>query len=136
MPESFDLGRNEMLKSKKLIDNLFASGRKFSQFPCRIVFQLQSQDLETPVVRIGVSASKKHFKRAVDRNRIKRLLREAYRLQKNDLIGVLQAKNLCASVFFLYNERELPGFDVVYAAVGKALARINKSSEQFSETAI
>mgnify|MGYP001813632396 CR=1 FL=1 len=71
----------EKLKSKKLIEKMFVEGRSVSAFPLRLVY------LETPfndgvTIKTGVSVSKRHFKRAVDRNRIKRLMREAYRLNK------------------------------------------------------
>ena len=71
----------EKLKSKKLIEKMFVEGRSVSAFPLRLVY------LETPfndgvTIKTGVSVSKRHFKSAVDRNSIKRLMREAYRLNK------------------------------------------------------
>ena len=73
--------KKEKLKSKKLIEKMFVEGRSVSAFPLRLVY------LETPfndgvTIKTGVSVSKRHFKSAVDRNSIKRLMREAYRLNK------------------------------------------------------
>lgn len=71
---------SEKLKSKKLIEQIFAEGHSVSAFPLRLVF-LQTNFDDTNI-KTGVSVSKRNFKNAVDRNKIKRLLREAYRLHK------------------------------------------------------
>ena len=72
----------EKLKSKKLIEQLFSEGKSVSAFPLRLMFIETSFD-EDVRLKVGVSVSKKKFKKAVDRNKIKRLLREVYRLNKN-----------------------------------------------------
>ena len=72
----------EKLKSKKLIEQLFAEGKSISAHPLRLVF-IESSFEDAIKLKVGVSVSKRNFKKAVDRNRIKRLLREAYRLNKN-----------------------------------------------------
>lgn len=75
--------KHEKLKSKKLIDKLFTEGQSVSAYPFRLVYiQTTPDDADTPV-KTGVSVSKKRFKKAVDRIRIKRLMREAYRLNKS-----------------------------------------------------
>ena len=77
----FAFNKKEKLKSKKLIDTLFSKGQSVSAFPLRLVYI--SIPIDGGVLyKTGVSVSKKHFKRAVDRNRIKRLMREAFRLNK------------------------------------------------------
>ncbi len=73
--------KKEKLKSKKLIEQLFAEGQSVSAFPLRLVY-LQTTFDDNVIAKTGVSVSKRNFKTAVDRNRIKRLLREAYRLNK------------------------------------------------------
>ena len=79
----FTYNKKEKLKSKKLIDLLFAEGKSVSAFPLRLVYIATTFE-EDVVAKTGVSVSKRNFKTAVDRNRIKRLLREAYRLNKAD----------------------------------------------------
>jgi ribonuclease P protein component len=69
------------LKSKKLIEQLFVEGQSVSAYPLRLVY-IQSSFNDDTAVKTGVSVSKRNFKKAVDRNRIKRLLRESYRLHK------------------------------------------------------
>ena len=84
----FTFNKKEKLKSKKLIDQLFTEGKSVSAFPLRLVYMPTTFEDEVPV-KTGVSVSKRNFKKAVDRNRIKRLMRESYRLNKatyfNDL---------------------------------------------------
>ena len=78
----FSLGKEERLKSKKLISKLFTDGNSIKVFPLRMVY-LQTEHTSNFPAQIGVSVPKRKFKKAVDRNKIKRLLRESYRTQKN-----------------------------------------------------
>ncbi|MBU2949672.1 ribonuclease P protein component [Tamlana agarivorans] len=78
---SFTFNKKEKLKSKKLIEQLFAEGKSVSAYPLRLVFLPTTFETNIPA-QTGVSVSKRHFKLAVDRNRIKRLMREVYRLNK------------------------------------------------------
>ncbi|MEZ4852923.1 ribonuclease P protein component [Flavobacterium sp.] len=79
----FNYPKNEKLKSHNTISLLFSEGKSVSKYPLRLVY------VENPTaeekLQIGVSVSKKYFKKAVDRNRYKRLLRECYRLNKHSL---------------------------------------------------
>lgn len=77
----FTYNKKEKLKSKKLIDLLFTKGQSVSAFPLRLVY-MPSVFEDKVIAKTGVSVSKRNFKTAVDRNRIKRLLRESYRLNK------------------------------------------------------
>lgn len=78
--------KTEKLKSKKLIDQLFVEGKSISVFPLKLVY-IETEFKNSIPVKTGVSVSKRYFKNAVDRNRIKRLLREAYRLNKPELFN-------------------------------------------------
>ncbi len=76
----FTYPKNEKLKSSKTIDLMFSEGKSVSKYPLRLVYVPLSDSDEK--LKFGVSVSKKHFKRAVDRNYFKRILRECYRLNK------------------------------------------------------
>ncbi len=77
----FTLGKEERLKSRKLIGKLYEEGKSIKVFPLRMVY-IQSEHTSNYPAQVGVSVPKRNFKKAVDRNRIKRLLREAYRKEK------------------------------------------------------
>ena len=71
----FTLGKEERLKSRKLIGRLYTEGETIKKFPLRMVY-LQTEHTSNYPAQVGVSVPKRLFKKAVDRNRIKRLLRE------------------------------------------------------------
>jgi len=81
--------KSEKLKSKTTIDLMFREGKSVSKYPLRLVYTkaVLEQDQK---LKIGVSVSKKYFKKAVDRNYFKRVLRETYRLNKNLLLDSLE----------------------------------------------
>ncbi len=82
---AFTHPKSEKLKSKKTIDALFSSGKSVSKYPLRLVYVAQAFD-DDATIKLGVSVSKKYFKKAHDRNYYKRLLRESYRLNKHLLL--------------------------------------------------
>ena len=118
--------KKEKLKSRKQIERVFREGRSFSLFPFKVCFLLQSLDeagAKSPL-QAGFGAGSRHFKKAVDRNRIKRLSREAYRLQKKPLLQSLEEKRLSLAVFFIYTGRELPDYVTVTDKIGVALQKL------------
>lgn len=107
MPSKFSYGKQEKLKSRKLIDQLFAGGKTFSVFPVKVFYLPVEEPLDNPV-KAGVGVSTRHFKKAVDRNRIKRLLRESYRLEKQVLYDAVNTRQKRLAVFFLYIDKVKP----------------------------
>ncbi len=105
----FTYSKKEKLKSKKLIDKLFTEGQSVSAFPLRLVYIQTSFD-ENIVGKTGVSVSKRNFKTAVDRNRIKRLLREAYRLNKAEYFNNITTQY---AFMILYIGKDKPTFTEV-----------------------
>ena len=77
----FTFKKKDKHKSRKLIEKLFDEGKSVTVFPLRMLY-LKTTHEDGSVIKTGVSVSKRNFKKAVDRNRVKRLLREAYRLNK------------------------------------------------------
>lgn len=118
--------QKEKLKSKKLIDQLFTEGQSVSAFPLRLVYLCTTFD-DDVVLKTGVSVSKRHFKTAVDRNYIKRLLREAYRLNKATYFNNLTTPH---AFMILYIGKEKPTFNQIDATTKrlfeKFLNKVNK----------
>ena len=137
MSKQFTLGKDERLKSRKQIEQLFDVGKSFVVTPFRIYFILNSElstSNERSPLQFGVGASSKNFKKAVERNRIKRLTREAWRLQKNELEERVKASVKQLSVFFIYTGKELPDFTMVKDKVSVALKKlVDKIDESISQ---
>lgn len=121
------LCKSERLNKKKIIDKMFSGGaRSFSVFPLRVVY-LPVEELDEPVA-ILVSVSKRRFKRAVKRNRVKRQIREAYRKNKHELLQVLQTKERQLAVAFIYLSDRLTDSAEIEARMKTALARIAENA--------
>lgn len=120
------LRKPERLNRKKIIEKMFAGGsRSFSVFPLRVVY-LSVEELEAPA-SILVSVSKRRFKRAVKRNRVKRQIREAYRMNKHELLRVLEEKQCRLAIAFIYLSDQLVESSIIENRMKTALARIAES---------
>lgn len=85
---NFSYPKSEKLKSRTAINLLFSEGKSVSKYPLRLVYRKADPEFDKNS-KIGVSVSKKYFKKAVDRNYFKRVLRETYRLNKHLLMDNL-----------------------------------------------
>lgn len=130
--------RNTFSKEEKLcktiaIDRLFTKGSSFISYPLRIVY-LVEENCDNQGATVLISVSKKKFKRAVKRNRVKRLIREAYRLHKSELLEILIRNNQHSDIAFLYLKDELPTFLEIEKSMIKALSVLaEKSKEKIKE---
>ena len=129
--QRYTLGKDDKLKSAKVIEQLFKEGKSFSLFPFRVLYMdiATSSQLQT-----AFSVSKKYFKKAVDRNRIKRLMREAWRLQKNNLKDKGRENNKNLSVFIIYTGNELPEYDLVFEKTAAVIKRLTKICNEATVT--
>jgi ribonuclease P protein component len=125
LAKQFTLGKNERLKSRKLIGQLFEQGKKIMVAPYKVLYLLNGPVDHSSLV-FGAGVSVKNFKKAVDRNRVKRLTREAYRLQKKELEEKIKASKSQLSMFFIYTGKQLPAYDEVYKKIGTALKKLEK----------
>lgn len=114
--------KNEKLKSKKALEGLFGRGKSFSIFPIKVFYTIE--DNPKNEVHAGVGVSSRIFKKANDRNRVKRLLREVYRTQKHPLYAAMNQKTGSLDIFFLYIGKELPEFTELKETMEKVLEKL------------
>lgn len=115
----------ERLDSKLIIDKLFAGGNSsMAAFPLRVVYMKLDRDASLPPVSVLISVPKKRFHHAVDRNRMKRLVREAYRTQKGILWKALEDKDYRIAMAFICITDKMPSFSQVNKSITKALVRV------------
>ena len=112
--------KKERISYQREIDFLFKQGEVFTSFPFRIIY-LEQKPYSGATASILISVPKRKFKRAVKRNRMKRLVREAYRLNKTSLIEHFQEKESGLLIAFIFIGNELYDWKEIEAAVQKTL---------------
>ncbi|MDZ4749129.1 MAG: ribonuclease P protein component [Saprospiraceae bacterium] len=119
----YTLSRPERLSSLKAIEKLFKEGQSLAKYPVRLVWLEVVEPEQSPSpVQVMFSVSKKKFSRAVDRNRIKRLMREGYRLNKPDLYISLQAGK-CYHLALIYSSMDILDHVVIQKSIIQAFER-------------
>jgi ribonuclease P protein component len=119
---SFSYPKIEKLKSQKQIEQLFSEGKSVSAYPLRMVY-LKTEFDEDTQIKTRVTVSKRNFKNAVDRNRIKRLLREAYRLNKASYFNNISS---CYTLMILYIGKDGTDFDSIDIKMKQLLETFSK----------
>ncbi len=118
--------KENKLKSRKIIQQVFAEGKSFAVFPIKAVWIPENQQHH---LQTGISVSSRFFKKAVDRNNIKRVIREAYRLQKNSLEELLIEKNKRVSLFLIYTGKVLPEYKDIFDSCTAIINRLIKLND-------
>lgn len=131
---NFTYPKKERLKSKTTIGLLFSEGKSVSKYPLRLVYR-QAEEGSDEKIKMGVSVSKKYFKRAVDRNYFKRVLRETYRLNKHLLLDKIQEPY---SVMFFYQTKDKLSYEEINTKTiqlfEKFLLQVNKTTDSEDKT--
>ena len=121
MPD-FSFKKSERLTGSKSISLLFRDGTSISSYPVRILFN--TKGIGPKPASLAISVPKRLFKRAVDRNLLKRRIREAYRLSKPQFYTRLQALQIKADVVIQYQQKEILDYQTIEAGVVKALEKV------------
>jgi ribonuclease P protein component len=127
MPAKFTLKKNERLKSRKQIEELFSQGKKINFSPLLLYYSFAPAG---PPLQMGAGVSSKFFKKSVDRNRIKRLIKEAYRLQKIPLQIKLKERNTRLNVFFIYTAKAIPAYETIFNSMNHVLNKLLALAEK------
>jgi len=131
MSESFDLSKKERLKGHRFFDDLFSKGKSDFLFPYKLVYIPILDDVKTSQrVLFGVSVPKRKFRKAVDRNRLKRLIREAYRLNKPQFKSEAKTSRHRFALLYIYVGEPNPSVkflsDKMRKLNGKWVSKIEK----------
>lgn len=127
MNKQHTLGKTERLKSRKKIEQLFMEGKSFVVPPFRIYHRTSGRESMKNAengLQFGTGVSNKSFKKAVDRNRIKRLTREAWRLQNSELKDKMKQTGKQLHVFFIYTGKEIPDYKLVSEKIKTAVQKL------------
>lgn len=127
----FTFHKTERLCSQKLIEDLYRTGKRFTAFPITVHWKIiKSAPTQSPA-QVLIVAPKRRLRHAVDRNRVKRIMRESYRLQKHRLYSTLEATNQKLIISLSYSHHEIYEFQSIYRKIEKA---IDKIISQIGET--
>lgn len=119
------LPKSQRLHRKRDIDSLFEEGRGFNAYPFRVIVRPhQAEGQEDAVPRILVSVSKKRFHHAVKRNRVKRLIRESWRRNKQDIMKTCGRRNITLDVAFVYTATCILTYDEIAAKMSGIARRL------------
>lgn len=121
--------KEERLCSKKSIDFLFKNGKTFFSYPFNVKWSYNEPSIPTPT-QVLIVVSKRNFKKATDRNRIKRLIKEAYRLNKPFLYQYLKEKNTNITFTLIYTEKEILNYQAIEDKIILTLQRLIKIQEK------
>lgn len=119
----FTFHKNERLCSKKVIEKLFAEGKSLFVFPLKAVYLETALKTEFPA-QVAFAVSKKSFKRAVMRNLLKRRMREAFRLNKNQFYDEISGKQI--ALFLIYTSKTEETYPAIESATKKVIKRVLK----------
>ena len=121
----FTYPKKEKLCSKILIDKLFHKNRRLKEFPLHLIWVETELFVDVPVQSM-VSVSKRRFKKAVSRNLLKRRMREAFRLHKNELYQSLQSENKQLAIAFIYQSNEILPYGDIEKSLIALLSRLQE----------
>jgi ribonuclease P protein component, eubacterial len=134
-PLACTLCKQERIKSKKTIETLFHHGQAFFSYPYKVYYIAEfSRSIDSvSLVQVAFSVPKKSFKQAYDRNRIKRLMRESYRLQKNLLKNVCEQHQIELKFIMVYIADDILKYETIFPKTKLVIEKLlNRITTQHS----
>ncbi len=128
MRSKLSLRKQESLTDVKLIDQVFKSSHSIKAFPLIFSYNfLENTNVKNiSPIQVLFSVPKRKFKKAVDRNRIKRLIRECFRLKKPIFLSALKDKYIYGA--FIYTNKEIPDFQLIDKSISKIISKLNENN--------
>ena len=121
----FQFPKKQKLCGEKVIERLFANGKSISEKPFRAIWNFEKNN-DQVFVKSLIVVSKKRLKLAVDRNVVKRRIKEAYRLQKKQLECFLESTNQQLNLAIIYQEEEILDYKTLEEKINLLLSRLIK----------
>jgi len=117
--------KEERLYGKRLFDNLLRDNKNFVRYPIRVLYRIRENKSSFPA-RIAVSVGKRRFKHAVDRNIIRRKIKESYRLNKSEFFELIP-DNMSIDILFIYLDYNILDYDTINKALKASLEKITRN---------
>lgn len=123
----FTFNKHERLRSKQLINETLTKGVVVFSHPFKLYYLLTENTENESSCMFAVSVPKRLFKKAVDRNRIKRLIRESYRLNKTNFQNSSNFQNYNISLFLIYIDKNIPSFETTNTKIKLLLQKLTQT---------
>lgn len=129
----YSLPKSEILRGKTSLDKLFKEGQRMNEYPFRVFYHIKPSSEEIPALRFGIVVPKRVSKLAHERNRIKRIVREAYRLNRNAYASALANNNKQVDFFLVYTGKIKPVSAKIHDKIIIILQRLTQDHDTTSE---
>lgn len=137
MSKKFSLKRNEIVKSEKDFEKIISDGKAMSAYPFKLIYlKSEFENINTCLIKMAISVPKKKVKLAINRNRIKRLFREAYRINKHLLVDYAAANKFTFNLLFIFTGKETEAdFNIFTTKIILLLQRLKSTNESRKRSA-
>ena len=128
LTNKFTYQKKDKLKSRKQMQFLFSKGTAIAMHPIRLLYTIEKEEagiFSNGLLQAGVGAPSRQFRKAVQRNKVKRLLREGYRLEKPDFMNAISLTNSRLNLFFLYLDAHVQTQQQIQATIKLLLQKLS-----------
>lgn len=127
LSKNFTYQKKDKLKSRKQLQFLFSKGTAITMHPIRLLYTIEKAEagiFPNGLLQAGVGAPSRQFRKAVQRNKVKRLLREGYRLEKPNFTNSISLTNMRLNLFFLYLDAQVQTQQQIQATINLILQKL------------
>lgn len=127
LSKNFTYQKKDKLKSRKQLQFLFSKGTAITMHPIRLLYTIEKAEagiFPNGLLQAGVGAPSRQFRKAVQRNKVKRLLREGYRLEKPNFTNSISLTNTRLNLFFLYLDANVQTQQQIQATINLILQKL------------